>query len=707
MAASLRAGLLGGALATAVVLTAALSYAALVFSGGLSSGLGVGMTATLLATAVLSAALALFGSLRFQIGGPSGNAIAVVAVIATAIERTLANRPPEVVMATVVVAIALCSIITGLVLVVLGVLRAGRWMRFIPYPVVGGMFGAAGWLIMMGSLRVIGTASRVELVVGLAFAAAIIVTTMRVRHPLLLPSLLGAGIALFYAVVAARGLSIERLRSEGWLFDVPHGSPFAMPWSPSALHQVVWSAFGQRFEDVLAVVVVIAVSVLLNTSGIELGTQHDADLDRELRVQGAANVVSGLFGGFVCVSFPNATMLTYRIAGASRIPTIVVALTSLAILFGGRAIVDVVPRFVFGALIFTTGFGFLYEWCVRTARRLPLYDYISILAIVAVVVRFGYVAGVAAGILIGCIIFVVTYSHVRVIKHDLSGIEFRSGVIRSPEERETLSAQGDLIRILVLQGFIFFGMADRLHRAVRALLDDAARRPEFIIMDFRSVNGVDSSAVSAFLKIRQFAHRDNVALLFSGMSPDLERQWNAAVGRGVHIQRFTEVDAALEYCEDKILAQYWSRALDEATLGDWLHTELGDGVFARRFSSLLEPRHLGEGDVLCAQGSPADAMYFIERGRVAVSLLTDNGSIRLRSLGNRTILGEMGLYRSSVRSASVLAEQPSIVHVLTRDAFEKMEREDPALAAAFHAAIVRTLADRLEFESAMVASLQR
>lgn len=707
MGASLRAGLLGGALATTVVLTSALSYAALVFSGGLSSGLGIGMTAALLATAFMSAALALFGSLRFEIGGPSGNAIAVVAVIAAAIEQALANRPPEVVMATVVVAIAISSAVSGVVLICLGMLRAGRWMRFIPYPVVGGMFGAAGWLMIRGSLRVIGTASTTELVVGLAFAALLIAATMRVRHPLVLPSLLAGGIVAFYAVVAARGLSIESLRDRGWLFDVPHGSPFAMPWNPNTLQHVIWSVFPHRFDDVAAIVVVVAISVLLNTSVLELMTQREADFDRELRVQGLANLTSGLFGGFVCVGAPNATMLSYRSAGASRIPAVVVTLTSLAILFGGRAIVDAVPRFVFGALIFTTGFGFLYEWCVRTARRLPLYDYLSILAIVAVVIRFGYVAGVAAGFLIGCIIFVVTYSHVRVIKHDLSGVEFRSGVIRSPEERDALAAHGDAIRILVLQGFIFFGMADRLQRAVRELLDGATRRPELMIMDFRAVNGLDSSAVSSFLKIRQLTERDGVELIFTGMSSDLQHQWKSGLERDIHIQHFEEIDAALEYCEAKVLAQYAAHGFEDATLSDWLRRELGDESFAQRFAGLLELRHLSEGEVLCAQGSPADAMFFIERGRVAVSLQTDSGNVRLRSLGDRTILGEMGLYRSSVRSASVLAERPSVVHMLTRESFENMERDDPALAAAFHAAIVRTLADRLEFESAMVASLQR
>ena len=252
-------------------------------------------------------------------------------------------------------------------------------------------------------------------------------------------------------------------------------------------------------------------------------------------------------------------------------------------------------------------------------------------------------------------------------------------------------------------------MADRLYRSVKAIVEGSARNAEFLILDFRAVNGLDSSAASSFAKLRRLGEDDAVEVIFSGMSGKIGRHWRAAAGaeaKGIAI--FEELDRAFEYCEDRVLAKYAAGGFEQTGLESWLVDELGYTLTAQRLIALLEPRPLAEGEVLCNQGEPADAMYFIERGRVNVVIDIGNGKMhRLRSLGDRTILGEMGLYRSRLRTASVVAEHASVVHVLTRDAFARLEREDPALAASFNAAIVRTLADRLEFENAMVAALQR
>ena len=704
--AAVKSGIIGGALAAVLTLTSALSYAVLIFNGDLASGLGFGITVALLPAVVLSAALVLFGSMRFQTGTPIGNTAAVIAVAAASIARTIPNDAHASLLPTVLVAIAISTSIVGLALFLLGVLRAGRWMRFIPYPVVGGVLGAAGWLFMVGSVSVIGTASHTELAVGLGFSVLLVAATMRVKHPLVLPALLASGVACFYIVLALRGISVESARGAGWFLNIPHASAFVNPWAD--LQLVRWAALGQHFGDLLTLLVVGALSVLLNTSGLELATRSESDLDRELQVQGVANVACGMLGGLTGVGGLSNTLLSYRIAGPSRIPPIVLAVTSLAVIFGGTSLVAGIPRFVFGALIFTTGFAFLYEWCVRTARRLPLHDYLSILAIVAVVVRFGYVAGVLCGVLIGCIIFVVTYSRINVIKHNLSGAEFRSSVLRGAEDRALLATHGHVIRILSLQGFIFFGMADRLYRAIKALLDAPRGRPEYLILDFRDVIGLDSSAASSFAKIRQVAERDSVTLIFSSLATDLERRWRSASPADAKgIVQFRNLDGALEYCENDVLARYAQDRSEETTMQKWLQTELGDEDMALRLIGFLERRALSEGELLCEQGTTANEMFFIEQGRVGVTVGNGKGTVRLRSLGERTILGEMGLYRSRERTASVVAEQTSVVYVLSRAAFTTMERDDPSLAASFNAAIVRTLADRLEFESTMVASLQR
>jgi SulP family sulfate permease len=101
-------------------------------------------------------------------------------------------------------------------------------------------------------------------------------------------------------------------------------------------------------------------------------------------------------------------------------------------------------------------------------------------------------------------------------------------------------------------------------------------------------------------------------------------------------------------------------------------------------------------------------MYFIESGRVAIELaLADGTRRRLRTLGAKTVLGEMGLYRAANRSADVVVQEASIAYRLSAIAMREIESAHPQAAARFHAMVVRTVADRLEFSNALVAALQR
>ena len=81
--------------------------------------------------------------------------------------------------------------------------------------------------------------------------------------------------------------------------------------------------------------------------------------------------------------------------------------------------------------------------------------------------------------------------------------------------------------------------------------------------------------------------------------------------------------------------------------------------------------------------------------------------LRLRSLVGHTVVGEMGLYRTMPRGASVRADVPTAAYRLSRTAMEEMEQHDPALASAFHRFIVRMLAARVDFANREIAGLQR
>jgi SulP family sulfate permease len=70
-----------------------------------------------------------------------------------------------------------------------------------------------------------------------------------------------------------------------------------------------------------------------------------------------------------------------------------------------------------------------------------------------------------------------------------------------------------------------------------------------------------------------------------------------------------------------------------------------------------------------------------------------------------TVVGEMGFYRGVPRTASVVAEGPTVIYRLTREAFDRMQAENPTAAAAFHKLIIRLLSDRLEFANREISAL--
>ena len=107
-----------------------------------------------------------------------------------------------------------------------------------------------------------------------------------------------------------------------------------------------------------------------------------------------------------------------------------------------------------------------------------------------------------------------------------------------------------------------------------------------------------------------------------------------------------------------------------------------------------------------SQGSPADAVFYIEKGKVKVVVELDNGrTMRVRSMGAGTVVGEIGLYLDQQRLASVVTEEPCTMYRLSGEALIKMEQENPALAAAFHEFMVRVLAERVTQQNRTLRAL--
>jgi SulP family sulfate permease len=714
--------LFAGVAASIMTVAYGLSFAALIFSASLHTWLAYGIAATFITTAISASFVAARSSLPFAIAAPDGATAAVTATLAaTVAQRLIDMGPPDDLLAPVMIVVALATLLTGLLLFFLGLARAGGAIRFIPYPVIGGFLSATGWLMVSGAVGVLtdqrlsfSTVGRLftptilgQLAAAAAVALALYVGIRRGRNPFLLPGILFLAAILAHLAFALTGTSLSEALALGWTFKAPAAVGLAPTWDFGDVQNFSWRILPGLSGDIFAVMFVTAITMLLNTTGIELATRREADLGRELKTLGVANAVAALLGGYVsCISLSRTT-LVYAAGGRGPICGLTVAVASVLMLMVDPGFIAYVPKFVLGGLLLYLGVSLMYEWLVDAARRISLLEYASLLAIALLIVQFGFIAGVLIGVIIGCATFAVSASRVNAIKFRFDGSEYRSTLDRGPEELAILSACGSEIQGMSLQSYLFFGSANRLYEQVKALF---ANQPDcrFLVFDFRLVTGIDSSAMHSFTQIKQVADEVGARLVLVNLSQELG---NAFRTRGFITEDVivaSDLDRALEACEEAVIAAHMGGAGEAQTLRDWFTQALGSAELADHLAGSCQRLDVDKDAIIAAQGEPANSMHFILEGRIGIIVNMDDGRlIRVRSLGPHTTIGEMGLITSQVRSATIQAEVPSVLYALSAEEYERIKREDEPLAQALLTYVVSVMAERLSFASKVIGVLRR
>jgi SulP family sulfate permease len=720
----LRTGLtnvFAGTVCSVLTIAYSLSYAALIFTGPLQHFLSYGIAITFMSAAVGGAVVALRSSLPFAIAGPDSSiSVVIAALVATVIQRLVANGSTDLLMPAVI-AIALATAITGLLMCVLGFTHAGRAIRFMPYPVIGGFLGATGWLMVTGAMQVVtdqrpmlsnlgafaDAAPAAKLAAGAAVAIALHILLRRSKSPFTLPGVLLGSVALTYVVLLASGASLQAAQANGWMFNPQPAAGLSLPWKIGALRSFPWTALPSLAGDVLAVMFVTISTLLLNTTGIEIATRSEANIERDLKVHGFANLLTaGLGGMVVCTSLSRSILV--RTAGATgRLSGLTVAAISAAVLIADPSFLGYVPKYVLGGLLFYLGSDLVYQWLIHSSRRLLPLEYLSLIAIAALIIYFGFIAGVLIGIVIGCATFALSASRVNAIKFSFDGSEYRSSLDRGSGELALLAEHGREIQGMTLQSYLFFGSANRLYQYVKTLL---AKEPDcrFLIFDFRLVTGIDSSATHSFAQIKQTTAAYGVRIVLANPSPELERAFRTARFISDDVTIVSDLDRALESCEQKVIEIHRAEAGDRPSLRAWLSDALGSAEHADRLAEYCRRLDVPAGGTIARQGDAAASMHFILEGRVGIIVdVGDGRTMRVRSLGRHTTIGEMGLITQRPRSATIQAETDSVLYELTADDYERIKREQPALSQALLSYVVAVMAERLSFANRVVGVLQR
>lgn len=445
------------------------------------------------------------------------------------------------IIATVVIAYSMSTVLTGITFFTLGYYKLGSLIQFFPRHILIGCIGGIGLFLIKTGLEVttgitgdIGLDWIITLFTGkylLLWGSSISLSLLlqslqrRLSHPLLVPLFYIVVPIIFYITLFASGVKLDSARDAGWLFKLPNagsGSFFDF-YSYFNFSVINWGALSNTIPTQIALAFFGILHVPINVPALAVSTGQDVDLNGELIGHGISNLVAGFAGTTQNYLVYSNSILYMRSGGNSRIGGIMLGLATFAVAFKGSSVVGFVPTIVVGSLIFHLGIDLIKEsvWDTRNSGMHKL-EYFTILVIVGVMGIVGFTEGIIAGIVLACIFFVAMYSRRSVIRESYSGSVVRSKVHRIGRQMDFLERVGNQIRLISLQGFIFFGTISQLSDYLSHLFEDIQNlnMARFIIFDFSLIAGIDYSAMEAFHNIRKLILNHDAYLIFAGITDE-------------------------------------------------------------------------------------------------------------------------------------------------------------------------------------------
>ncbi|KAL7789401.1 sulfate transporter family domain-containing protein [Trichoderma ceciliae] len=568
----------------------ALSYGMILFPLGTplfshlgSAGISIYYVSTIVAQLVFST-----GSIfRGAVGSELIEVVPFFHHMAAKILDIVGEDHPDAVIATTIVAYALSSMLTGLVFYLMGRFKFGYMVGFIPRHILIGCIGGVGWFLIAtgfevsarleGSLEynldTLGKLFETKTIplwtCPLLLAIILFYGQMKGASKYFLPLFILAIPLVFYLFVFSLDvLDASTLRDHGWIFVGP--PPDEPWWYFYTLYQfqlVHWKAIVEVIPAMFALTFFGILHVPINVPALALNSGEDhADLDKELRLHGYSNFVSGCIGSIQNYLVYANTVFFLRSGGNRRLAGYMLAILTFGVMIVGPSIIGWIPVMMVGTLIFDLGFELLLEAVWLPRKKLRPAEYITVIVIVLVMGIHDFVVGIGVGILLAFVSLIIQTSRVSAIRGSYDGEVVTSTVRRNPSQDNYLQQVGRQIYIMKLTGYLFFGTVVSVEAKIRALLDDHAfaRNPiKFLILDMWHVSGLDYSAGEAFNTISRILNNKGVLLILSGIDAVSELgQSLRAVGLGsgsIEVMMLPDLNSALESCENELLKTLYAR----------------------------------------------------------------------------------------------------------------------------------------------------
>jgi SulP family sulfate permease len=513
---------------------------ALPLSMAIAIASGVGPERGLYTAIVGGFLVSLLGGSRFQVGGPAG---AFIVLVAASVAR---HGVEHVVLATAM---------AGIFLAVAGVLRLGSYIKFIPYPVTVGFTAGIAIIIFASQIKdllglVLPGREPAEIVPKLAAfshvldtvnpgAAALALLTIIVIAILkqALPRLPGMLIAVVLASAAAwaLGLPVETIGSRfGGIpatLPAPHLPTLSIEKIEMALPDAMAFALLGAIESLLSAVVADGMT----------GRRHRSNC--ELVAQGIANVGSALFGGICTTGLIARTATNIRAGARGPIAGMLHSTFVLLFMMLAAPLVAYIPLAALAAILVTVAWNMAekheFVALVRSSRS----DAAVLLATFLLTVFRDLSEGIIVGVALGALLFIARMAH-------SSSVDASVPLI--PDDRpdddgkrvpyDSRLATDNAVAVYRLSGAFFFGTAS----TVAAALDGIGDGRKVMVIDFSGVPFVDSTGANVIASLGMKAHRHGVRLLVSGTTRAVRRALLIAGARRPAVVYRATLEAAVD-----------------------------------------------------------------------------------------------------------------------------------------------------------------
>jgi len=484
-AADLRADLLAGTVVGIV---------ALPLSMALAIACGVAPQHGLYTAIVAGAVIAILGGSRVQVSGPTAAFVVILAPIVT--RHGLGG-------------LMLASLLAGVFLMLMGVLRLGRLIEFVPYPVTTGFTAGIAVVIAVLQLRdflgltvpqmpehfpekvvelvrALPTARWQDLAVGSGTLAILILWSRFgwtwIPGPLLgLATAAGACAALRaivpgfeVATIASRFGDIPRLPplpALPWAQPGPSGAPIGL--SVETLRQILPPAF--------AIAMLGAIESLLSAVVADGMIRRKHDPNAELLAQGTGNVIAPFFGGIAATGAIARTATNIRSGARSPFAAVFHALFVLLAVLLLAPILGTLPMASLAALLLIVAWNMSEaRHVVDTIRSAPRHDLLVLVTCFGLTVVFDMVAAVTGGMLLAAFLFMNRMAEVT----GTTLVAEPHRVLKRPVPHDVL--------VYEIMGPLFFGAAQRAMRALRQTPGHGVRA---VLIDLRSVPAIDATGL--------------------------------------------------------------------------------------------------------------------------------------------------------------------------------------------------------------------